>query len=171
MVIMYIWLIYKIYKWRVQYLYSQVYFPGKFGFNSLFEALKVTSLNENGRTINSISVQDSHIAGSDIHICVCILYDNFFTLYLWMSFQVCVRVCGLLDLRLWLLVALCSLSILATAVWYVPFKLMPTWNCIVMRNQDVVDQPMTVETLPQRLLGEAQHFIRRWEWTSRLVFL
>ncbi|XP_035031180.1 arylsulfatase D [Hippoglossus stenolepis] len=74
---------------------------------------------------------------------------------------VCVRVCGLLDLRLWLLVALCSLSILATAVWYVPFKLIPTWNCIVMRNQDVVDQPMTVETLPQRLLGEAQNFIRR----------
>uniref|UniRef100_A0A3B4URH1 Arylsulfatase D-like n=1 Tax=Seriola dumerili TaxID=41447 RepID=A0A3B4URH1_SERDU len=64
---------------------------------------------------------------------------------------VCVRVCGLLDVSLWLLVALFCLSILATAVWYVPFKLLPTWNCIIMRNQDVIEQPMTVETLPQRL--------------------
>uniref|UniRef100_A0A3B4UR28 Arylsulfatase D-like n=1 Tax=Seriola dumerili TaxID=41447 RepID=A0A3B4UR28_SERDU len=74
---------------------------------------------------------------------------------------VCVRVCGLLDVSLWLLVALFCLSILATAVWYVPFKLLPTWNCIIMRNQDVIEQPMTVETLPQRLLGEAQNFIKR----------
>uniref|UniRef100_A0A3B4X0G4 Arylsulfatase D n=1 Tax=Seriola lalandi dorsalis TaxID=1841481 RepID=A0A3B4X0G4_SERLL len=62
---------------------------------------------------------------------------------------VCVRVCGLLDVSLWLLVALFCLSILATAVWYVPFKLLPTWNCIIMRNRDVIEQPMTVETLPQ----------------------
>uniref|UniRef100_A0A3B4X4C8 Arylsulfatase D n=1 Tax=Seriola lalandi dorsalis TaxID=1841481 RepID=A0A3B4X4C8_SERLL len=73
---------------------------------------------------------------------------------------VCVRVCGLLDVSLWLLVALFCLSILATAVWYVPFKLLPTWNCIIMRNRDVIEQPMTVETLPQRLLGErASHFL------------
>ncbi|GLD59931.1 arylsulfatase D-like protein [Lates japonicus] len=74
---------------------------------------------------------------------------------------VCVRVCGLLEVSLWLLVALFFLSILATAVWYVPFKLLPTWNCIIMRNQEVVEQPMVVETLPQRLLGEAQNFIKR----------
>ncbi|XP_054471333.1 arylsulfatase D isoform X3 [Anoplopoma fimbria] len=35
------------------------------------------------------------------------------------------------------------------------------WNCIIMRNQDVIEQPITVETLPQRLLGEAQNFIKR----------
>uniref|UniRef100_A0A665XA39 Arylsulfatase H n=1 Tax=Echeneis naucrates TaxID=173247 RepID=A0A665XA39_ECHNA len=74
---------------------------------------------------------------------------------------VCVRVCGLLHISLWLLLALFFLSILATAVWYVPFKLLPTWNCIIMRNQDVIEQPMTTETLPQRLLVEAQNFIRR----------
>ncbi|KAG7227463.1 hypothetical protein INR49_005277 [Caranx melampygus] len=75
--------------------------------------------------------------------------------------RVCVRVCGLLDVSLWLLVALFTLGILATAVWYVPFKLLPTWNCIIMRNQDVIEQPMTVQTLSQRLLGEAQNFIKR----------
>ncbi|XP_035460369.2 arylsulfatase D isoform X3 [Scophthalmus maximus] len=74
---------------------------------------------------------------------------------------VCVRASGLLEVSLWLLVSLFLISILATAVWYVPFKLLPTWNCIIMRNQDVIEQPMTVETLPQRLLGEAQNFVRR----------
>ena len=77
------------------------------------------------------------------------------------TFQVCVRVFGLFEISLWLLVALFFLAVLATAVWYVPFKLLPTWNCIIMRNQDVIEQPMTVETVPQRLLGEAQNFIKR----------
>lgn len=74
---------------------------------------------------------------------------------------VCVHACGLIEVKLWFVVPLLVLTILATAVWYVPFKLLPTWNCIIMRNQEVIEQPMTVETLPQRLLGEAQHFIRR----------
>ncbi|CAF89385.1 unnamed protein product, partial [Tetraodon nigroviridis] len=72
-----------------------------------------------------------------------------------------VRGCGLVDISLRLLVVLFSVSILATAVWWMPFKFMPTWNCILMRNQEVVEQPMTVETLPQRLLREAQQFIKR----------
>ncbi|KAM8855266.1 arylsulfatase D isoform 2-T2 [Spinachia spinachia] len=74
---------------------------------------------------------------------------------------VCVRVCGLLEVSPRLLVALVLLSILVAAVWYVPFKHLRTWNCIIMRNQEVIEQPMTVETLPQRLLKEAQTFIKR----------
>uniref|UniRef100_A0A668AVK3 Arylsulfatase D n=1 Tax=Myripristis murdjan TaxID=586833 RepID=A0A668AVK3_9TELE len=74
---------------------------------------------------------------------------------------VCVHVCGLLEISLRHLAALTCLSVLAITVWYVPFVLLPTWNCIIMRNQEVVEQPMTVETLPQRLLGEAQNFIKR----------
>lgn len=70
---------------------------------------------------------------------------------------------GLLDFSLWLLAAVFFLGIVTTTVWYVPFKLMPTWNCIIMRNQEVVEQPMTVETLPRRLLAEAQDFIKRWD--------
>lgn len=75
----------------------------------------------------------------------------------------CVRVFGLLDISLWLLAALLSLGVVTAAVWYVPFKLLPTWNCVIMRNQEVVEQPMTAETLPRRLLTEAQGFIKRWE--------
>lgn len=70
---------------------------------------------------------------------------------------------GLLDVSLWLLGALLLLGVVSTTVWYVPFKLMPTWNCVIMRNQEVVEQPMTVETLPRRLLAEAQDFLKRWE--------
>ncbi|RVE64419.1 hypothetical protein OJAV_G00125640 [Oryzias javanicus] len=72
-----------------------------------------------------------------------------------------VRVSGLLEVRLWFLVLLFFLGLAAAAVWYVPFALLQTWNCIIMRNQEVIEQPMTVETLPQRLLGEAQGFIKR----------
>uniref|UniRef100_A0A3Q0RUE5 Arylsulfatase D n=1 Tax=Amphilophus citrinellus TaxID=61819 RepID=A0A3Q0RUE5_AMPCI len=48
---------------------------------------------------------------------------------------------------LWLLVLLFLLCILATAVWYVPFNFLSTWNCIIMRNQEVIEQPMTLETV------------------------
>ncbi|XP_035762626.1 arylsulfatase D [Neolamprologus brichardi] len=83
---------------------------------------------------------------------------------------VCVRVCGLFEVGLWLLVLLFFLCILATAVWYVPFKFLPTWNCIIMRNQEVIEQPMTMETLPQRLLGEAENFIKSYlNFNVRLV--
>lgn len=73
------------------------------------------------------------------------------------------RVFGLLDVSSWLLAALLFFGIVTTAVWYMPFELLPTWNCVIMRNQEVVEQPMTVETLPRRLLAEAQDFIKRWE--------
>lgn len=76
-------------------------------------------------------------------------------------FQVFVHVWGLFEVSLWLLVLLFSLSVLAAAVWYVPFKLLATWNCIIMRNQDVIEQPMTLDTLPRRLLREAQNFVTR----------
>uniref|UniRef100_A0A3P9ISX5 Arylsulfatase H n=1 Tax=Oryzias latipes TaxID=8090 RepID=A0A3P9ISX5_ORYLA len=75
--------------------------------------------------------------------------------------MVFVRVSGLLEVSLWFLVLLFILGLVAAAVWYVPFALLQTWNCIIMRNQEVIEQPMTVETLPQRLLGEAQNFITR----------
>lgn len=76
-------------------------------------------------------------------------------------FQVLVRWSGLVDISLQLLMLLFLVSILATVLWWMPFKLLPTWNCILMRNQEVVEQPMALETLPQRLLSEAQGFIKR----------
>uniref|UniRef100_A0A8C6P2U5 Arylsulfatase H n=1 Tax=Nothobranchius furzeri TaxID=105023 RepID=A0A8C6P2U5_NOTFU len=89
------------------------------------------------------------------------LYNLTLLLGLGLFTMVCVRVLGLYQVSLWLLVLFFLLSVAAAAVWIVPFKFLQTWNCIIMRNQDVVEQPMTVETLPQRLLAEAQNFIKR----------
>lgn len=83
-----------------------------------------------------------------------------------MRSQVFARWCGLLDVSLRLLVVLFSVGILATLAWWTPFKFLPTWNCILMRDQEVVEQPMAVETLPRRLLTEAQRFIERSESAS-----
>lgn len=73
------------------------------------------------------------------------------------------RVCGLLEVSVSVIVAVTCLSLLAFSVWFVPFELLMTWNCIIMRNQEVVEQPMDLDTLSQRLLGEAQGFIERSE--------
>ncbi|XP_077436877.1 arylsulfatase D isoform X1 [Vanacampus margaritifer] len=74
---------------------------------------------------------------------------------------VCISACGLVDINLWLLAALLLLSFLAIAVWYAAFGLLARWNCIIMRDQEVVEQPMTMETLPNRMLTEAQRFVER----------
>ena len=75
--------------------------------------------------------------------------------------QVCLRALGLLSVSVGLLVALTCLTAGGVAVWYVPFRFLQTWNCIVMRNQEVVEQPLVMETLAERMLNEAQHFISR----------
>nr|XP_057938176.1 arylsulfatase H [Doryrhamphus excisus] len=72
-----------------------------------------------------------------------------------------IRACGLFDISPRLLTALFLFGILLTAVWFVPFHFLPRWNCIVMRDQEVVEQPMTTETLPYRMLTEAQQFVKR----------
>ncbi|KAM9485718.1 arylsulfatase D isoform 5-T5 [Salvelinus alpinus] len=84
---------------------------------------------------------------------------------------VCVRVCGLLEVSVSVIVAVTCLSLLAFSVWFVPFQLLMTWNCIIMRNQEVVEQPMDLDTLSQRLLGEAQGFIERNADRPFLLFL
>ncbi|KAG7254124.1 hypothetical protein CRUP_010461, partial [Coryphaenoides rupestris] len=74
---------------------------------------------------------------------------------------VCLHVCGLLSTGVRLLATLACVTVLAVAVWWVPFGFLRTWNCIVMRNQEVVEQPLVTETLTERMLKEAQHFISR----------
>lgn len=124
--------------------------PNQHGF-SYFYGLPYTLFNDCVPGEGSDILQDLQLTLWSLTV---ILGVGFFTL-------VCVRVFGLLDISLWLLAALLFLAIIATTVWYLPFNLMPTWNCIIMRNQEVVEQPMTVETLPRRLLAEAQDFVKR----------
>ncbi|XP_054644169.1 arylsulfatase D isoform X1 [Dunckerocampus dactyliophorus] len=81
-----------------------------------------------------------------------------------------IRACGFFDISLRLLAALFSFGILVTAVWYVPFHFLRRWNCIIMRDQEVVQQPMTMETLPFRMLTEAQQFVKRNAHQPFLLF-
>lgn len=78
----------------------------------------------------------------------------FFTLLL-------VRAAGLLQIRLTLVLFLAVLFLLSFSVWFVPFELLRTWNCIIMRNGEVVEQPMDPETLNARLMREAERFVER----------
>lgn len=71
------------------------------------------------------------------------------------------RASGLLRVS-WTLVAfLAAMSLLSFAAWFVPFELLRTWNCIIMRNGEVVEQPLKLETLNARLMSEAERFVER----------
>ncbi|XP_043086478.1 LOW QUALITY PROTEIN: arylsulfatase D [Puntigrus tetrazona] len=82
-----------------------------------------------------------------------------------------VRVTGLLPLRRTLLVFLAALALLSFVVWFVPFELLRTWNCIIMRNGEVLEQPIELETLNARLMREAQGFVERHRDRPFLLFL
>ncbi|RXN00614.1 Glycogenin-1, partial [Acipenser ruthenus] len=72
----------------------------------------------------------------------------------------------------WKLIVLLTITVLVGfCSWYVPFALVQTWNCIIMKNQDVIEQPMTLETLPQRLLNEAEYFIERNQQRPFFLFI
>ncbi|XP_072300340.1 arylsulfatase H [Eucyclogobius newberryi] len=84
---------------------------------------------------------------------------------------VCVHLCGLLDLLSpSLLLSLLLLFLCVSSVWMLPFGLLPRWNCVLMRDREVVEQPLRVDTLPQRLLNEAQIFIHRNRERPFLLF-
>uniref|UniRef100_A0A8C6S5D0 Arylsulfatase D n=1 Tax=Neogobius melanostomus TaxID=47308 RepID=A0A8C6S5D0_9GOBI len=48
--------------------------------------------------------------------------------------------------------------------------LLARWNCVLMRDGQVVEQPLRVETLSQRLLQEAQGFVHRNKDRPFLLF-
>ncbi|CAL9689894.1 unnamed protein product [Knipowitschia caucasica] len=83
---------------------------------------------------------------------------------------VCVRHCGLVDLSPSLLLFLLFLLFCLASVWVLPFTLLRRWNCVLMRDGEVVEQPLIVETLPQRLLKEAKDFIHRNQDGPFLLF-
>ncbi|XP_028846185.1 arylsulfatase D isoform X2 [Denticeps clupeoides] len=84
---------------------------------------------------------------------------------------VSVRVTGLFEVGKKTIGALALLWLASFSVWYVPFKLLGTWNCILMRNRDVVEQPMNLETLTGRLVSEAERFVERNQHKPFLLFL
>ncbi|KAK7905085.1 hypothetical protein WMY93_017692 [Mugilogobius chulae] len=83
---------------------------------------------------------------------------------------ICARCCSLLDLSSSLLLSLILLFLLLAAVWMMPLRLLRRWNCVLMRDREVVEQPLRADTLPLRLLREAQDFIHRNKERPFLLF-
>ncbi|XP_053353277.1 arylsulfatase D [Clarias gariepinus] len=81
------------------------------------------------------------------------------------------RITGLLDIGSRVLVFLVVVYVLGFLTWYIPFGFLRTWNCIVMRNQDVVEQPVNLDTLSDRLMKEAEQFVERNQDRPFLLFL
>lgn len=71
------------------------------------------------------------------------------------------KITGLLEISSRMLVVLVIVYILGFLTWYVPFAFLRTWNCIIMRNQDVVEQPVNLDTLTGKIMKEAEQFVER----------
>ncbi|XP_026305964.1 arylsulfatase D [Piliocolobus tephrosceles] len=55
--------------------------------------------------------------------------------------------------------------------WYSSFGFVRRWNCILMRNHDVTEQPMVLEKTASLLLKEAVSYIERHKHGPFLLFL
>ncbi|XP_017741173.1 PREDICTED: arylsulfatase D isoform X2 [Rhinopithecus bieti] len=55
--------------------------------------------------------------------------------------------------------------------WYSSFGFVRRWNCILMRNHDVTEQPMILEKTASLLLKEAVSYIERHKHGPFLLFL
>ncbi|MBN3294387.1 ARSD Arylsulfatase, partial [Polypterus senegalus] len=84
---------------------------------------------------------------------------------------VSLRLLGLLFLNCKFILLLVLAYILCISAWYLPFQFINIWNCIIMRNGEVVEQPMALETLPLRLLNEAEGFLQRNKDKPFLLFV
>lgn len=71
------------------------------------------------------------------------------------------KIIGLLEIRSRTLVFIVLVYIFGFSTWYIPFAFIRTWNCIIMRNQDVVEQPMNLDTLSEKIIVEAEQFVER----------
>ncbi|XP_008847784.1 arylsulfatase H [Nannospalax galili] len=72
----------------------------------------------------------------------------------------------------WAVVAL--LGVVAAAFflcWFCSYGFVRTWNCVIMRNHDVVQQPMNTERAAALMLREALAFVDRYKRGPFLLFV
>ncbi|EAW91603.1 hCG1988542 [Homo sapiens] len=55
--------------------------------------------------------------------------------------------------------------------WYSSFGFVRRWNCILMRNHDVTEQPMVLEKTASLMLKEDVSYIERHKHGPFLLFL
>nr|XP_055070754.1 arylsulfatase D isoform X1 [Misgurnus anguillicaudatus] len=124
--------------------------PNNHGFN-FFYGLPFTNFNDCKPGEESDVLADVQQRLLEIS---CVVAFAFLTAFM-------IRAVGLMEVSVRLLILLSVLSLLVFSLWYVPFKHLRTWNCIIMRNSEVVEQPMNLQTLNKRLMSEAEQFVER----------
>lgn len=71
------------------------------------------------------------------------------------------KIWGLISVPWKAVLGAASLVFLFFASWYASFGFVRRWNCILMRNHDVTEQPMVLERTARLMLQEAVSYIER----------
>ncbi|KAM4045327.1 arylsulfatase H-like [Anomaloglossus baeobatrachus] len=62
----------------------------------------------------------------------------------------------------WKIIVICALSgTLYFTYWYIAYAFQPYWNCLFMRNFEIIEQPMDLEEKAGQMVKEAKEFINR----------
>ncbi|XP_032973404.1 arylsulfatase D isoform X2 [Rhinolophus ferrumequinum] len=81
------------------------------------------------------------------------------------------RTCGFVSVSWKAVMGLACLVFLFFVSWYSSFGFVGRWNCILMRNHDIMEQPMVLEGTAHRLLKEAISYIERNKDRPFLLFV
>ncbi|XP_073758260.1 arylsulfatase D isoform X1 [Callorhinus ursinus] len=81
------------------------------------------------------------------------------------------KTCGLISVSWKVVLGAASLVFLFFVSWYASFGFVRRWNCIVMRNHDVTEQPMVLERAASLMLHEAISYIERNKHRPFLLFV
>ncbi|XP_056416775.1 arylsulfatase H-like isoform X2 [Hyla sarda] len=72
----------------------------------------------------------------------------------------------------WKMIVICTLAgSLYFMYWFIAFGFMPYWNCILMRNFEIVEQPMDLDKKATQIVREAKAFINRNKDGPFLLFV
>ena len=71
------------------------------------------------------------------------------------------KACRLISVSWKLVLSVATLVLLFFTSWYASFGFVRRWNCILMRNHEVTEQPMILERAASLVLKEAVSFIAR----------
>ncbi|XP_018875019.2 arylsulfatase D isoform X4 [Gorilla gorilla gorilla] len=81
------------------------------------------------------------------------------------------RTCGFFSVSARAVTGMAGVGFLFFISWYSSFGFVRRWNCILMRNHDVTEQPMVLEKTASLMLKEAVSYIERHKHGPFLLFL
>ncbi|XP_005274571.1 arylsulfatase D isoform X1 [Homo sapiens] len=81
------------------------------------------------------------------------------------------QTCGFFSVSARAVTGMAGVGCLFFISWYSSFGFVRRWNCILMRNHDVTEQPMVLEKTASLMLKEAVSYIERHKHGPFLLFL